>query len=1047
MIDRTLLFIIITIVLNIWKAGALPPFGGIGQTLGKAGQVNTLAASALGWFTGDLCADTFFPPGELIDFWGFQYLRDTDADEMGHNSNFAAKATYAVVNVLNTTQKMWLLDLAYAQAGQLGISSLSLANKTSATYDAAVYGRLPFQLAVRDARALNMNKTRVMAYSGEMYASMGRLAIERAKLYARLWKSLNSSQMTLLDSYTSFNHLPNKTVDSTASKVNGQWIGLLYGTFAGDFLAWYKGNSVADAYFAPERVASYFGLFYMKDIISLQMNAYGVSTTISSEITGDYGENLRNQLTNAQDWNMDHLLDLELPHAYQYYYARVNATRLLRQFLSVGYADEALILSLAREMGEHDGAISYYASMALNNISRSLDSTQLASFASIKQSGIPACSGYWYLSYNYPMPAVDPCFVTYFFGNNNCQSFYDVVLPPSGSLAINSVTSSVFLNGEISVSWSSSGTVGSLVGIYLYQGLSLAQELGTSATLASSFTDTISTSIKDFLKEGSYFRVKIVDLSFPSIFAFSTQIVVKGMISVNAPISTTSCVVGQDLSVSWTSYGIDTDNLAIYLYSSTVLKGTLATVSRGASGSIMVKIPQNILQGSDYTVRLVDLTDNTIYASSASFTIKGSILMSQPTISTVGYIGITNSVPIRWSYLGGNESSVAIHLYKGSTLVQVLARSVSALPSFFQGTPLANLTEGDDYSVVVKDFSDSSVKAQTPSFIIRGSITISNPFASTVYAGDVLTVTWTSVGMLNVAVSLYLGSLEKYKFPPVLASLQSYTIQLENSLLKSSNYWIKIQNAARPNTNTSSPRLTITGHITSVQAALVSPSLVFQVGGKVNVQWAYTGGSTTNFNLYLFKETVLQQTLGTKIAAKASPYPTIFASTLCSGYGYRFMLVDANDSSIYLYSATFAVKASITVSKPISGTVIKIGKTIDVAWTYAGLCSNATTKVSLDIYRSPTNKLNTLTTDTVKAIDGSWSGIVSATKFTQGPANVRVSNYADSTEFGVSANFNLGPASDDVSVGISWRKNPVRRNIERFFIFLVMNVAFACTVH
>ena len=57
------------------------------QTLSDNAQQMTIAFDGLAFLTGNLGADSFFPPGKVADFWGFQYLRDNDPSEMGHNTD------------------------------------------------------------------------------------------------------------------------------------------------------------------------------------------------------------------------------------------------------------------------------------------------------------------------------------------------------------------------------------------------------------------------------------------------------------------------------------------------------------------------------------------------------------------------------------------------------------------------------------------------------------------------------------------------------------------------------------------------------------------------------------------------------------------------------------------------------------------------------------------------------------------------------------------------------------------------------------------------
>ena len=57
------------------------------QTLSDGAQLDTLSFDGFGFITGSLGADSFFPPGKVADFWGFQYLRDNDPEGMGHNTD------------------------------------------------------------------------------------------------------------------------------------------------------------------------------------------------------------------------------------------------------------------------------------------------------------------------------------------------------------------------------------------------------------------------------------------------------------------------------------------------------------------------------------------------------------------------------------------------------------------------------------------------------------------------------------------------------------------------------------------------------------------------------------------------------------------------------------------------------------------------------------------------------------------------------------------------------------------------------------------------
>lgn len=54
----------------------------LAQTLSDEAQRTTLAFAGLAIMTGNLEAQSFFPPGKVADYTGFQYLRDNDPDSM-----------------------------------------------------------------------------------------------------------------------------------------------------------------------------------------------------------------------------------------------------------------------------------------------------------------------------------------------------------------------------------------------------------------------------------------------------------------------------------------------------------------------------------------------------------------------------------------------------------------------------------------------------------------------------------------------------------------------------------------------------------------------------------------------------------------------------------------------------------------------------------------------------------------------------------------------------------------------------------------------------
>ena len=91
----------------------------IEQAISDKAQGMTIAYDALAFMTGDLGSDSFFPPGKVADFWGFQYLRDNDPSQMGHAGDFLTSAAMNMLNVLTADQRAKLVALAKGQVSSI----------------------------------------------------------------------------------------------------------------------------------------------------------------------------------------------------------------------------------------------------------------------------------------------------------------------------------------------------------------------------------------------------------------------------------------------------------------------------------------------------------------------------------------------------------------------------------------------------------------------------------------------------------------------------------------------------------------------------------------------------------------------------------------------------------------------------------------------------------------------------------------------------------------------------------------------------------------
>lgn len=358
----------------------------IEQAISDQAQLNTLAFSGLGFLTGDLCSDSFLPPGKVADFFGFQYLRDVTQAGMGHSTDFLTNAANNVLYILNSTQKGKMIDLAK--------------NQTDAVNEFA-YMRYPLMVAFR--RQLNgtmpantvLSKEQVMNYSKSLYLLDAQISIQRAKLFADIINSLNSTQRSFLDTMVQggFSSWPARANQLNQANLTHD-AQVLVMTYASEMFGWYAGNIESDTYFCPERHADYFGGFYIKDAPAMGNPGY----TINETITGESGAAFIATLNTSQKEKITILVNTQREALNKIVTDRRAIATELRKALNSTTIDEDKIYQLEADYGQCDGEISYYYATAFCNVGNTLTSSQVTQLVQLRNlSAYPTEPGKIYL--------------------------------------------------------------------------------------------------------------------------------------------------------------------------------------------------------------------------------------------------------------------------------------------------------------------------------------------------------------------------------------------------------------------------------------------------------------------------------------------------------------------------------------------------------------------------------------------------------------------------------------------------------------------------
>lgn len=344
------------------------------QATSDRAQLTTIAFDGLAFLTGDFGYDSFLPPGKVSDYFGFQYLRDIDVREGGHNTNFLTRIAGNMLAILTDAQKAQLLGLAKEQAPDVRrFAEMRL--PLIKAFRLNLEGKLPPGSAGLDRQA-------IANYSADLYALDGKLSYGRARVMASVLRSLTPAQQAAVarlkfgDSATwpdvaeplDRRSLPHETFVAVM-------------TYASEMYSWHAGSLAADTYFCPERHGMYFGGFGMKTAPAMGKRDYAISTTL----TGNAGDGFLAALSEGQRRHVTALVDLQRRNLDEIVRVRRDIATELRRFLEGGKADQARVLALSRRYGELDGSLAYLYATAFAQVGQTLSESQRKALAAMRR--------------------------------------------------------------------------------------------------------------------------------------------------------------------------------------------------------------------------------------------------------------------------------------------------------------------------------------------------------------------------------------------------------------------------------------------------------------------------------------------------------------------------------------------------------------------------------------------------------------------------------------------------------------------------------------
>lgn len=383
-------FIILHTICSAQTSGttSAPAFT-MAQTISDGAQRATLAFSGLAMMTGNLDAQSFFPPGKVADYTGFQYLRDNDPDNMGHNTSFLTRIANNVLYILSDTQLAQLKALAIAQQDQIslyGYKRFALMKAFRRLLD----GDIP-------ADSTGLDVTAVKRVSHSLYLLDGQISFDRALLYANIYQSMTPTQKAYLDAMkgNGWSSWPNITNDQIRNRMRGlsQGVSVAMMTSAGDLFSWYAGSLEADVYFCPERQGTYFGSFYIKDAPAIGHEGYSIDEQLTATAGAALCDSSKGYVTASQASVMSGLVTTQRNNLYagavNIVSIRTQIASLLRSLLVSTDSQESVrtqVLALSGTYGDLDGENNYSYATVFAQVHQSLSDSQKVNISNLRQS-------------------------------------------------------------------------------------------------------------------------------------------------------------------------------------------------------------------------------------------------------------------------------------------------------------------------------------------------------------------------------------------------------------------------------------------------------------------------------------------------------------------------------------------------------------------------------------------------------------------------------------------------------------------------------------
>lgn len=528
------------------------------------------------------------------------------------------------------------------------------------------------------------------------------------------------------------------------------------------------------------------------------------------------------------------------------------------------------------------------------------------------------------------------------------------------------------------IRWNYAGNPGSIVKIHLCQYDIYLQTIAENVPIGASGNGSYTWTIPLDLSNRSALTIKIYSSDNQVYDTSDAQFMISSpapVLTLTSPNGGETLEAGATIPITWSFVGSPGQKIKIDLFKQDQFYKSIAVNVPTINGSYNWKIPHDIVQGSDYKIRITSASNSTYTdASETNFKIKASKIT---VLAPNGGENIVTGNPceIRWNCSGCVGDKVKILLYKGTTLSKTIASSVpigTGGNGSYTWTIPASQTAANDYRVRIVSATDAAMFDESDSdfSISKPGITVVSPNGGeSVQAGSTLLIRWNYGGNPGSAVKLHLykgSNLARTitNSTPVGANGQgSYSWDIPIDLVAGNNYKIKVTSTTSSSINDLSDNVfTVTSSPNATALTMVSPNGGESIASEstVRIKWSYAGNPGTAVKLQLYKGSSMVKTISSNVPIGVNGegyYDWTVPADMTPGDTYKIKVTsvtssstnDSSDNSFTIVASPNS--ANITVITPNGGESWNRGSTQTITWRYTG---NVGTTVKVLLYKGTT---------------------------------------------------------------------------------------------